>query len=207
MVAASRSLTAAARVTAPVHARTGGDAALAGLCGYLEWLGWAGTTDWRRAAAAAAGQALEHLLVLPRPGDTATAAGLPTPVRHAVDHLRRAWTTPPLASVPVPELAAAATVSPGHLNRLFRAEFGLSVAAAVERLRCLRAATLLERTDLTAAQVARECGFADASHFSHRFRVLTGGPPSGHRAGTGRDGGGRLRDHPGLRRLEALVTS
>jgi AraC-like DNA-binding protein len=183
--------------TGPVHAVTGRGEPLAALCAYLE----RPAVGDRHAVAVVVRQVLEHLLVLPAPGEPA-AERLPPAVDRAVRHLRGAWATAPAARVPVGELAAAAAVSPVHLNRLVRTAFGLSVAAGVERLRCLRAATLLERTDLTTAEIARQCGFADASHFSHRFREVTGRTPRAVRDG---DPPGPLRDDPGLRLLDAVV--
>lgn len=86
----------------------------------------------------------------------------------------------------VRELASAARVSRSYLNRLFQAEFGMSVAAGLESLRFSRAETLLTRTDMTISSIAYQCGFADLYHFSHRFSLRYGVPPSAYRhVGTG----------------------
>ncbi|NKE62092.1 helix-turn-helix domain-containing protein [Lentzea sp. PSKA42] len=71
--------------------------------------------------------------------------------------------------------------------------------AALERVRCARAETLLLRTDLTVEAVARQCGFADVSHFSHRFRALYDVAPSAYR------GVPSALDHAGVRRLARLI--
>jgi AraC-like DNA-binding protein len=81
----------------------------------------------------------------------------------------------------VAELAAAAHVPRGYLNRQFREIFGLSASVALEHLRCSRAEVLLTRTDLTIAAIAHQCGYADVRHFSHRFGGLYGIPPSRYR--------------------------
>jgi transcriptional regulator GlxA family with amidase domain len=110
----------------------------------------------------------------------------------------------PLRRVTVTELASVAAVSRGYLERLFRAAFGLGVAAGTERARCSRAETLLTRTDLTLEVVARQCGFADGSHFSHRFTQLHGLPPSAYRRDRVTDS---VLDDPGVRRLARLIWS
>lgn len=99
----------------------------------------------------------------------------------------------------VGELASAARVSRGYLNRLFRTEFGISVASGLESLRCSRAESLLTRTDMTISSIARRCGLADLYHFSHRFVRRYGVPPSAYRdVGTPPHS---ALDHPGVRRL------
>jgi transcriptional regulator GlxA family with amidase domain len=102
----------------------------------------------------------------------------------------------------VDELATAARVSRGHLNRVFQQGFGLGVAAALEGLRFSRAEALLARTDATLGAIAEQCGFADLSHFSHRFAARYGVPPSRYRT-AGADTS--TLDDPGIRRLSRLV--
>jgi AraC family transcriptional regulator len=171
-------------VTAPVFARMGGDNPIGGLCTYL-----------------LAGRQVDvtlRYLVSVVLADSAEPS-VTGPMLAAVDHLRRTWAGLPLRRVDVRELAAAAAVTRGYLNRLCQAEFGVSVAAALERARCARAETLLTHTDLTVDAVARLCGFADVSHFSHRFSTLYGVPPSGYA------GSPSVLDHPGVRRLTRLL--
>jgi AraC family transcriptional regulator len=87
------------------------------------------------------------------------------PVAAAVSYLQHEWSHLPLRRVGVTEIATAAHVSRGYLNRLFRDTFGSSVSVALEHLRCSRAEALLTRTDLTIAAIARQCGYADVTHF------------------------------------------
>lgn len=175
---------------------------LDGLCAYLLWLGRSEPDGW----AARVDETLRYMMrlttsdVLP---DDAPTAPLPMPLSAAVEHLRRAWATMPLRRVPVDELAAAAHVSRGYLNRLFHVGFDTSVAVALERLRCSRAESLLLRTDLTLGSIARECGYADLYHFSHRFRHLHGTAPGGYRAADGPRPS--VLDADGTRRLAHLV--
>jgi AraC-like DNA-binding protein len=178
------------------------DDPLAGLCAYLLWLAGAAPDDWPRRMSEALAFMLSLFVSgpLPRPdaGD-----GLAPALAAAVRELQRHWAQTPLHRVGVGELARLAHVSRGYINRLFRAGFGLSAAAALERARCSRAESLLLRTDLTVEAIAGQCGFADASHFSHRFASIHGASPRVYRA-AGRASPSVL-DDPGVRRLSHLL--
>jgi transcriptional regulator GlxA family with amidase domain len=92
------------------------------------------------------------------------------------------WRTAgPMDPPPLRELAAAVTVSPGHLSRLTRATFGIGPVAAVEAARLHRAAALLTRSNLTVGQVAQACGFGSPFYLSRRFRAAFGRPPTAYR--------------------------
>jgi AraC family transcriptional regulator len=188
-------------VTLQVRPMTDDDP-LAGLCAYLLWLAGAAPEDWpcRMSEALAFMLSLFVSGPLPRPD---AAGGLAPALAAAVDELRRRWARTPLHRVGVGELARLAHVSRGYLNRLFRAGFGLSAASTLERARCSRAESLLLRTDLTVEAIAEQCGFADASHFSHRFASIHGASPRAYR-GAGRASPSVL-DDPGVRRLAHLL--
>jgi AraC-like DNA-binding protein len=171
-------------VAEPVFAPMTSDNPIAGLCAYLLAVGPVEETVRFLVSVVLAEPVLEPV------------SG---PLAAAVSFLRSVWAELPLRRVTVVELAAAATVTRGYLTRVFQAEFGVSVAAALERVRCARAETLLLRTDLTVEAVARQCGFADVSHFSHRFRALYDVAPSAYR------GVPSALDHAGVRRLARLI--
>ncbi len=76
-------------------------------------------------------------------------------------------------------LAQVACLSEFHLARMFRVSFGMPPSAWIAQRRIDRARHLLKTTALPLQQVADACGYADASHFSHRFRAATG-VPAGH---------------------------
>ena len=177
------------------------DDPLAGLCAFLLWLGRSDRDDWQAPAERTLGLLLALLVAGPLP-PAEPAWNLPVPVSGAIDHLRREWAQMPLRRVTVAELASAAAVSRGYLERLFQAAFGLGVAAGTERARCSRAETLLTRTDLTLEVVARQCGFADGSHFTHRFTAIYGLPPSAYRRHGAADS---VLDDPGVRHLARLI--
>jgi AraC family transcriptional regulator len=161
---------------------------LASLCAYLVRLG---STD--PTAQATLDLLVRLMLTAPSPDP------VPAPVDTAIGHLRRSWSRLPMTRIGVADLAAAAHVSRGYLNRLFRATFEVSAAEALEGLRFARAEPLLTRTDLSIEAVATQCGFADLSHFSHRFTARYGLPPSRYTGQTS------VLDHPGVRRLHRLV--
>lgn len=178
------------------------DDPLAGLCAYLLWLGRERPSGWQYRAS----QSLRFLLAVftswPLPHDEVRTM-LAAPLSAIVDHLRREWSDMPLRRVGVEELASIASVSRSYLNRLFQAEFGIGAAAALEGLRCSRAETLLTRTDMTISSIARQCGFADLYHFSHRFARRYGVPPSVYREAGARSMS--VLGHVGVRRLALAV--
>ncbi|MGH9192189.1 MAG: helix-turn-helix domain-containing protein [Acidimicrobiales bacterium] len=180
------------------------DDPLAGLCAYLLWLAGAEPDDWQRRSSDTLAFMLRLFVGGPLPGPD-TPAGLAPALAGAVLRLQQEWAHMPLRRIGVGELARRAHVSRGYLNRLFRAGFGLSAAAALERARCARAESLLLRTDLTVESIAHQCGFADPSHFSHRFKAIHGASPRAYRtAGTTRSS---ELDHAGVRRLSHLIWS
>ncbi|HEX6675541.1 MAG TPA: helix-turn-helix transcriptional regulator [Actinomycetes bacterium] len=104
-----------------------------------------------------------------------------------LEYVRRAWSPPaPTRPLPLAELAAGACVSAGYLSRLFRQHYGVGPVAAFELLRLARAATLLARSNLSVAAVARDCGFANPYHFSRRFRRAYNQPPGRYRRAAAR---------------------
>jgi AraC family transcriptional regulator len=78
-------------------------------------------------------------------------------------------------------LALQANLSEFHLARMFRISFGMPPSAWIAARRLDRARLLLRDGALPLQQVADACGYADLSHFSHRFRDAVGVPPSRYR--------------------------
>ncbi len=68
------------------------------------------------------------------------------------------------------ELARVANLSEFHLARMFAVSFGMPPHAWITQRRIDRARSLLRNTDLPLEQIAAQCGYADPSHLSHRFR-------------------------------------
>ncbi|MBV8633224.1 MAG: helix-turn-helix transcriptional regulator [Burkholderiaceae bacterium] len=78
-------------------------------------------------------------------------------------------------------LAALVSLSEYHLARMFHISFGMAPYAWIAARRIDRARALLGGTGLPLQQVAAQCGYADASHFSHRFRAAVGATPAQYR--------------------------
>jgi len=87
--------------------------------------------------------------------------------------------------VSVGEIAREADVHPVHLARAFRAHTGHSPSEYLHHVRVEHAALLLSATALSVAEIALECGFADQSHLTKRFRRAFGTPPAAYRRLTG----------------------
>jgi AraC family transcriptional regulator len=78
-------------------------------------------------------------------------------------------------------LAHVACLSEFHLTRMFRVSFGMPPSAWIARRRLDHARTLLKTTALPMQQIADLCGYADLSHFAHRFRAAIGASPRRYR--------------------------
>jgi AraC family transcriptional regulator len=112
---------------------------------------------------------------------------LPPHLEGLLEVVRGAWAPPrPSRALSLRELAAGACISTGYLSRVFRHHYGIGPVAAVELLRLARAATLLTRSNLSVAAVARDCGFANPYHFSRRFHRVYDQPPGRYRRATAR---------------------
>lgn len=79
------------------------------------------------------------------------------------------------------ELAQLACLSEFHLARMFKVSFGIPPSAWMAQRRIARARGLLRTTALPLQQIAYACGYADLSHFSHRFRSAVGTSPGRYR--------------------------
>ncbi|HYE07174.1 MAG TPA: helix-turn-helix transcriptional regulator [Planctomycetota bacterium] len=81
------------------------------------------------------------------------------------------------------DIARALGVHPTYLSQLWRRETGTTLREALLGVRVEHAHGLLRATRLPLAQIARRCGFVDASHFARAFRRATGGTPGSARRG------------------------
>jgi AraC family transcriptional regulator len=169
----------------PLVRRLPGDDPLRPLLRYLLDLGEGRTRDQRRTVR----EVLRLLLLLFVAGPLPDRAGRPLPphLDALLGFVRRAWAPPaPTRRLTLQELAAGACVSSGYLSRVFRHHYGVGPVAAFELLRLGRAATLLVRSNLAVAAVARDCGFANPYHFSRRFHRVYGQPPGRYRRAAAR---------------------
>lgn len=65
---------------------------------------------------------------------------------------------------------------------MFRNAYGWGPAHALELVRLARSAVALQRSNASLAEIAHRGGFANAYHFSRRFRLTYGRPPGEYRA-------------------------
>lgn len=108
-----------------------------------------------------------------RPSRDAGGAGL----ARARDYLRTHYQR----DVTVAELAGVANMSRAHLTRAFAAAYRSPPHVYLNALRIARARTLIQ-LGMPLADVALECGFADQSHLTRRFKGSVGVTPSQWRA-------------------------
>ncbi len=101
-----------------------------------------------------------------------------TILRRAVDYVADSYR----GRVSLSIAAALAGVSPSYLSRVFSQEMGETFSRYVRRIRVQRAEELLTGTDLSIAEIAEACGFADQSHLTQAFRRDTGTTPAAYRA-------------------------
>jgi AraC-like DNA-binding protein len=85
--------------------------------------------------------------------------------------------------VPLAQLSALTCMSPFHVARAFSKEVGLPPHAYLESIRIRHARELL-RVGMTVVDTALAIGYPDQSHFTHRFRRLTGTTPGQYRRST-----------------------
>lgn len=102
-------------------------------------------------------------------------------VTEVIESVRRIWLADGLRLIKVDELAAAASVSVGHLHRTFRQHYACGPARALEVVRLSRAALMVQRSNASLADVATATGFANAYHLSRRFHAAYGVPPGRYR--------------------------
>lgn len=98
-------------------------------------------------------------------------------VAQAVEIIRRDFSKPLL----IEQIARSCGQSLRQLQRRFQSAFGITPQEFLLKTRVLAAVRLLEETSLTAGEIARNCGFVDASSFTQHFRKRTGESPAAYR--------------------------
>jgi AraC family transcriptional regulator len=131
----------------------------------------------------AEGWAMQTLALLARvDGSQAVTArprgGLaPGSLRRVIDYIEADLSRP----FKIEGLARVAGVSPRHFMRTFQESVGQTPLRFVHRLRVERAKQFLLDSHRTATEVALNCGFSHAQHFSTAFKKATGMTPSDFR--------------------------
>jgi AraC-like DNA-binding protein len=86
------------------------------------------------------------------------------------------------SALTLPEIAAAACLSPFHFLRGFKAVFRVTPHEYLSACRVERAKFLLERTDLPVTEICFSVGFESLGSFSSWFTRLTGSSPRARRS-------------------------
>lgn len=73
-------------------------------------------------------------------------------------------------------------MSPGYLNRQFRAAAGMSINDAIQHVRIDKVCKLLRQSDLPVEQIARQAGYSNTKYFFVLFKKYTGKTPSQFRS-------------------------
>jgi AraC-like DNA-binding protein/quercetin dioxygenase-like cupin family protein len=76
------------------------------------------------------------------------------------------------------DLAKKFSISPEHVNALFKKELGLSPAKFLKRIKIYKACRLLREDGLSIKETADRMGFYDEFHFSKAFKQIIGASPS-----------------------------
>lgn len=153
---------------------------IARLCAALAGMSWDGP-DAQLRANEITHEALSHLLLAQSvPLQQARVRGglAPAVRRRLADYIEANLGQ----NITLGMLAALANMSEFHLVRMFKVSFGMSPSAWIAARRIERARVLLKSTGQPLQQIADACGYADLSHFSHRFRAALGAAPSRYRS-------------------------
>jgi AraC-like DNA-binding protein len=98
-------------------------------------------------------------------------------VARAVEIIRRDFAKP----VVIEEISRTCGQSLRQLQRRFRTAFGNTPQEFLIKTRVLAAQRMLEESSRNAAEIARLCGFVDASSFTQHFRKRIGLTPTAYR--------------------------
>lgn len=139
----------------------------------------------RQELGASVANIIARRMVVPPQRDGGQAQYIAAPVPECADDgyaTLLEWIKERLADdLTVEVLAAEAHQSPRTFARRFRESTGTTPAAWVARLRLLRAQSLLESTDLSIDEVARQVGFGQAAVLRHHFTTALDVSPQAYR--------------------------
>lgn len=132
---------------------------------------WFATTKVPLAGAGGAVAGVEGVCRYLKKGKTALEPVLK--LSAVIDHIMEHYA----GKTDIPALAALAGLSVKQFERRFKKEYGSAPVQYIQRIRLDAARQLLAGTRLSIAQISRETGFYDSSHFSHQFQKYTGLSP------------------------------
>ncbi|PKM76416.1 MAG: hypothetical protein CVU90_12120 [Firmicutes bacterium HGW-Firmicutes-15] len=85
------------------------------------------------------------------------------------------------ANITIEDICREISVSPFHFIRTFKQKIGLSPHQYLLSVRIEKAQELLRKRQHSMAEVANQCGFVNLSHFSSKFKDITGYSPSSYK--------------------------
>jgi AraC-like DNA-binding protein len=124
------------------------------------------------------GQIIGTMGLMRRAADHSASLPLVESVSRAVEIIRRDHAK----SVSLTEVARHCGQSLRQMQRSFQSAFGISPQEFLIKTRVLAAMTRLDETRHSITEIARDCGFVDASSFAAQFKLRTGLTPGAYRA-------------------------
>lgn len=123
------------------------------------------------------GKVIGVMGLLRRPDEADRELPLFQTVARAVEMLRRGFAGP----LTIEEVARRCGQSVRQLQRRFQTALGISPQEFLLKTRVLAAQRLMDTTSSSTSEVARSCGFVDASSFAQHFRRRMGMTPTEYR--------------------------
>ncbi len=100
-----------------------------------------------------------------------------SPHDHALLMLRRQISNNPQLPWTIRQMAEQLHISPGHLQLLYKQQFGVSCMDDVIDFRLRKARDLLAYTEQSVAEIAEQCGYKNVEHFCRQFHKNIGVTP------------------------------
>jgi AraC family transcriptional regulator len=110
-------------------------------------------------------------------GKTLASNSLSTTLSEAVDYMMANID----GAINLSDIAQATNRSPSHVARMFRTELGMPPHRYLINLRVDKARRLLEKTSMSIAEIAYECGFSHQEHLTRLFRRHCDTTPAAYR--------------------------
>lgn len=99
------------------------------------------------------------------------------PHEHTLLMLRRQISNNPQLAWTIQNMAEQLHISPGHLQLLYKQQFGISCMNDVIDFRLRKAKDLLVYTEQSIAEIAEQCGYKNTEHFCRQFHKNIGLTP------------------------------
>jgi two-component system response regulator YesN len=117
-------------------------------------------------------------LILLKVMETADENALPARMVEELDNYIRENVAEEISNT---EIGAIFGYHPFYISRVLKERKGMTLRQYIIAYRLKQAKRLLELTDRSAAEIAEECGFTDASYFAKTFKASFGMTPKEYR--------------------------